>query len=315
MTLAMPLLFQRAHKFIENETPVATAFPPMPVIVGAPRSGTTLLRVMLDAHPELAIPPETGFLTLGPKFRGTGNELRQQFFREITNFPNEASAWPDFQLSEESFWLTLSQINPFTVSEGYRAFYRMYAARFDKPRWGDKTPLYCMDIKAIRNLLPEARFIHLLRDGRDVVLSLRRMWFAPGKNIETLASYWRNCVVTARKAGLNHSDYLEVRYEDLILNTPETLKQISQFVDLDYDEKMLSYYTRSASRLKEHKGRFRPDGSVVITQEDRLYQQKRTTRPLDPACIGAWESEMTKDEQSRFWRLAGDLLEELGYKA
>ena len=311
----MPLLFQRAHKFIENETPVAPPFPPMPVIVGAPRSGTTLLRLMLDAHPELAIPPETGFLTLGPKFRGTGDELRQQFFRGITNFPNEASAWPDFQLSEESFWLTLSQINPFTVAEGYRAFYRMYAARFDKPRWGDKTPLYCMDLKTIRNLLPEARFIHLIRDGRDVALSLRRMWFAPGKDIETLAGYWRKFVWTARKAGLNHSDYLEVRYEDLILNTPETLKQISQFVDLDFDEKMLSYYTRSESRLQEHKGRFRLDGSLLITQEDRLNQQRRTTQPPDPACIGAWKSEMTQDEQTRFWRVTGGLLKELGYKA
>jgi hypothetical protein len=310
----MPLLFQRAHKFIEHETPAA-AVPPMPVIVGAPRSGTTLLRVMLDAHPELAIPPETGFLTLGPKFRGTGDELRQQFFRGITNFPHEASAWPDFQLSEESFWLTLSQIEPFTISEGYRAFYRMYAGRFDKPRWGDKTPLYCMDIKTIRNLLPEARFIHLIRDGRDVALSLRRMWFAPGKDIETLAGYWRKCVLTARKAGLNHSDYLEVRYEDLVLNTPETLKQISLFVDLDYDEKMLSYYVRSESRLKEHKGRFRADGSVLITHEDRVNQQRRTTEPPDPACIGAWKSEMTQDEQNRFWRVAGDLLEELGYKA
>ncbi|MEA2206338.1 MAG: hypothetical protein QOE77_3114 [Blastocatellia bacterium] len=310
----MPLLLPREHKFVDNETPAA-GLPPMPVIVGAPRSGTTLLRVMLDAHPELAIPPETGFLTLGAKFRGTGDVLRQQFFRGVTNFPSEASAWPDFQLSEESFWLTLSQIDPFTVSAGYRTFYRMYAARFDKRRWGDKTPLYCMDIEPIRNLLPEARFIHLIRDGRDVVLSLRRMWFAPGQDIETLAGYWRKCVLTARKAGLNHSDYLEVRYEDLILNTPEILKQISQFVDLNYDEKMLRYYTRSESRLKEHQARFRADGSVLITQEDRLNQQRRTIQPPDPACIGAWKSEMTPDEQSRFWRVAGGLLEELGYKA
>jgi hypothetical protein len=66
----------------------------MPIIVGSPRSGTTLLRFMLDSHPELAIPPETGFLVLGPKLRGRGDKLREKFFRGIINFPSKAPAWP-----------------------------------------------------------------------------------------------------------------------------------------------------------------------------------------------------------------------------
>ena len=286
----------------------------MPVIVGSPRSGTTLLRFMLDSHRELAIPPETGFLSLGTKFRGRGDKLREKFFRAVTNFPSDAPGWPDFEISEESFRASLTGIEPFTVAEGYRAFYRLYAARFGKSRWGDKTPLYCMELNVIRKILPEARFIHIIRDGRDAALSLRRMWFSPGWEIETQAAYWRDCVLAARRAGAGRPDYIEVRYEDLILNTRETLNRICTFIELDYDDAMLSYYTRTPERLKEHKGRFLPDGTVLRSQEQRLGQQKRTTEPPDPARVFAWRSAMSPDEKERFRLVAGDLLSELGYE-
>jgi hypothetical protein len=286
----------------------------MPIIVGSPRSGTTLLRFMLDSHPELAIPPETGFLTLGPKLKGRGLKLREQFLREVINFPGKAPVWPDFEIPEESFRASLSEISPFTVPEGYRAFYRLYAARFGKSRWGDKTPLYCLDIATIRNVLPEARFIHIIRDGRDAALSLRRMWFSPGWKIETQAAYWRKCVLAARRAGAGRSDYIEVRYEDLILNTRDTLKRICTFIDLSFDEAMLRYYIRAPERLKEHKGRLLPDGTMLRSQEQRLSQQKRTMEPPDPACVYAWKSKMSAEDRERFLLVAGDLLRDLGYE-
>lgn len=286
----------------------------MPVIVGSPRSGTTLLRFMLDSHRELAIPPETGFLSLGPKFRGRGDRLREQFFRALTNFPREAPTWPDFEIPKESFRASLKEVEPFTIAEGYRAFYRLYAARFGKSRWGDKTPIYCMELSAIRKVLPEARFIHIIRDGRDAALSLRRMWFSPGWEIEKQAAHWRDYVLAARRAGAGRPDYIEVRYEDLILNTRETLNRICTFIELDYDDAMLSYYTRTPERLKEHKGRFLPDGTVLRSQEQRLSQQRRTMEPPDPACVFAWRSAMSADEEGRFRFVAGDLLRELGYE-
>jgi hypothetical protein len=286
----------------------------MPIVIGSPRSGTTLLRFMLDSHPELAIPPETGFLALGPKLRGRGDKLRENFFRAVINFPIEAPAWADFEIPEETFRASLLEINPFTVAEGYRTFYRLYAARFGKSRWGDKTPLYCMELDTIRKILPEARFIHIIRDGRDAALSLRRMWFSPGWEIETQAEYWRGCILAARRAGLGHKDYMEVRYEDLVLKTRETLNRICTFIELDYDDSMLSYYTRTPDRLKEHKGRFLSDGTVLRSQEQRLGQQKRTMEPPDPSCVFAWKSAMSAEERERFRRVAGDLLRDLGYE-
>src|SRR4029450_13556152 len=98
---------------------------PMPIIIGAPRSGTTLLRFILDSHPELAIPPETGFLALRPQVALPGAALREEFFRAVINLPPDAPGWQDIQIPEQIFWAKLMEIHPFKVSEGYRAFYRL----------------------------------------------------------------------------------------------------------------------------------------------------------------------------------------------
>ena len=226
----------------------------MPIIVGSPRSGTTLLRFMLDSHPELAIPPETGFLKFGRNFRGRGDQLRQKFYRAIVDYADPHPSWADFEIPAEVFWAALNEINPFNIYEGYRAFYRLYAHRHGKSRWGDKTPLYCLEMNVIRRVLPEARFIHIIRDGRDAALSLRQMWFSPGWTIETQAAYWRNCVLAARRAGMGCADYLEIRYEDLILHARETLERVCSHIGFTYDDAMLNYYTRTPARLREHKG-------------------------------------------------------------
>jgi hypothetical protein len=111
----------------------------MPIVVGAPRSGTTLLRFMLDAHPDLAIPPETGFLALAERLGGArAPDTRQRFFDEITRFPPEAPAWSDFGVDPGQFRAALDEIEPFHIAGGFRAFYRLYAGKFGKARWGDK---------------------------------------------------------------------------------------------------------------------------------------------------------------------------------
>src|SRR5690606_23836318 len=86
--------------------------PPMPIIIGAPRSGTTLLRLMMDSHSELAIPPETGFLALAPKLAGGGAHFREKFFTAVTTFGDPAPSWPDFEIAADEFWDALIQIEP-----------------------------------------------------------------------------------------------------------------------------------------------------------------------------------------------------------
>ena len=289
------------------------ARPPMPIIVGAPRSGTTLLRMMLDSHPELAIPPETGFLALGRRFAGNGDSLRQAFFAALTQHPPEAPAWGDFGISRESFQDALSRIEPFSPSEGFRAFYRLYAASHAKPRYGDKTPLYCLHLDVIADVLPEARFVHLIRDGRDVALSVRETWFAPGRDIETLAGRWRECVEAARSNGRRVRHYLEVRYEELVEDTADVLARVCDFLALSFHPHMLRYPERVPGRLAEHRDRLRPDGSVVASHSTRLAQQRLAMQPPDRSRALAWRRAMSEDERARFESVAADALRAFGY--
>lgn len=293
---------------------MATPLQPMPIIVGAPRSGTTLLRFVLDAHPDLAIPPETGFLALGPELSGTSDVVRRKFYETVINFPPDAPAWSDFQISKELFWAQLSEIEPFTVSDGFRTFYRLYASRFDKKRWGDKTPVHCFGMKSIEETLPEAHFLHLIRDGRDVCLSSRQMWFSPGWEVEKQARRWCDFVSSARQQGATCRHYMEIKYEDLVLAPRQSVQRICRFLALRYDEKMLEFHARAAARLEEHGTRLQTDGSVLVTREQRLRAQQSTTRPFDQTRALAWKSAMGAKEREQFDAIAGPLLSALGYE-
>jgi hypothetical protein len=286
---------------------------PAPFIVGAARSGTTLMRFMLDSHSDLAIPPETHFIASLPELDTGAGVTRDTFLEAVTTFPPGAPVWPDFQIPLDQFRAALQRIEPFTIGDGCRAFYQLYAARFGKPRWGDKTPRYCGHLRLIESFLPEAAFVHVIRDGRDVALSLRPLWFSPGEEIETLATYWRESVEAGRAHGRACRRYLEIRYEDLVGDPEPQLRRVCEFLDLEFQPAMLRYYERAPARLEEHGPRFVTDGREVVTHAQRLSQQRMTMQPPDANRAGAWKTSMDSDEATRFRSVAGDLLDELGY--
>lgn len=286
----------------------------MPILVGAPRSGTTLLRLMLDAHPDLAIPPETGFLAAARAWAGTPGIDATSLADLLTTFPPEAPAWDDFGIPATDLRRRLSAVRPFEVPDGIRAFYRAYAERFGASRWGDKTPVYCRHIVDIEAVLPEARFVHIVRDGRDVAVSLRQRWFSPGHDIDVQAEFWRTHVMDGHEQGQHARHYLEVRFEDLVRHPARTLATICDFVEIDLRPEMLAHHERAPARLAEHGARYRVDGSLVVSREERMSQQRTTTRPPDPSEIGRARTELTSDEWTRFGEVAGDALRLFGYE-
>lgn len=287
----------------------------MPFVVGAPRSGTTLLRFMLESHPLLAIPPETGFLPMVAGLEQVGRTGPDDLLQVLTGTPANAPNWSDFHLDAEELRAELAAIPQFTLTKGVRAFYRLYARKHNKPRYGDKTPLYCEYLDVIAPLVPEAHFIHIIRDGRDQALSIRKTWFAPGPDVESLALYWRRLVRTCRESGRNVAAYLEVRYEDLIREPRPVLERICRFIKLDFHPEMLRYHLRASGRLKEHGSRLTADGAVIVTHEQRVAQQRLTMAPPQTGRIFNWRTGMSVEQQSEFWTHAGDLLQELGYDA
>ena len=282
---------------------------PSPFVVGVGRSGTTLLRLMLDAHPDLAIPPETHFIPEAARAHKRALNPRRAFLKTLTSHP----MWNDHDIDADLLRQKISALKPFDLSEALRAFYQLYAGRHAKPRWGDKTPLYVRHMRLIQSLLPEARFVHIIRDGRDVALSHKGLWFGPD-SIEEAARWWVSWIEEARSQSRHLSHYLEIRYEDLVLETEATLQRVSAFVALPWNPAMLDYHKRAAGRMLEMHRDLPVQGGVrTIRAEERKAIHFLTSKPPQRDRIGRWQNEMTEVDRKCFERIAGGMLRELGY--
>jgi hypothetical protein len=285
------------------------AAPPMPFIVGAPRSGTTLLRLMLDAHSAVAIPAETHFLFEAVRLESRGNPLRRELYDTIVH----ARQWNDFHLEGAGLWEELCRIQPFDLSSGIRCFYRMYAERFGKRRYGEKTPMYGTLISVLSELLPEARFIHLIRDGRDVVVSNVEVWWGNRANVADYAKWWLDAVREIRRQGTGRANYLELRYEDLVEKPEETLKSACEFLDLSFEPAMLNYYRAAAGRLAEM-GDIRHTDGRLLSRELRLSTHPHIASPPDRSRAGRWQGVLSREEREVVQSIAGEMLHSLGYR-
>jgi hypothetical protein len=274
--------------------------------------------MMLDAHPELAIPPETHFV---PKLIGTAERWRVTPARLADVAVNDSHRrWGDFGISAEEYLQRLEQIPKLNQADPVRAFYALYAEKSGKPRWGDKTPGYITRMRRINRTLPESRFIHVIRDGRDVALSWNtRLAQREGKEpvpVEKLAQRWKRQILGAREDAPALEGYLEVHYEELIESTEPTLRRVCEFIELDWDPAMLAYHERAGERLQEM-ARDMPevDGRPARPGEERLRAHALTAEPPKKERIAVWKQEMSDADRERFERVAGDLLQELGYGA
>lgn len=284
--------------------------PPAPFIVGVGRSGTTLLRLMLDAHPEMAIPPETHFAVRLVK-RFEENRLDAG---ETSEWIASKNRWGDFGLDAAELETRLESHRHLAAGDVLRDFFALYAERHGKTRWGDKTPIYVRQMRLLERAVPEAHFVHMIRDGRDVTLSV---WDRVGKEKDAvkMARLWKRRIRKARQQAEKLGHYIEVRYEDLILETELTLRRVAGFVELEWDGAMLRYHEQSAERMAEMdralpalaSGRERPG-------ERRLEAFKLTSEPPQKGRVDRWRTQMDPSDVVAFEATAGDLLEELGYE-
>jgi hypothetical protein len=278
---------------------VATEAPPpdvivFPFLVGCWRSGTTLLRSVFDSHPLVAVPDETNLLPpVLDRFAGGGFDLAA--YVEVAR---STPRWPTWG-PDDALAAAIAADPPGTTADAVRLTFRAYAEQHGKPRYADKTPRHVMDIDRIAALLPEARFVHLVRDGRDVAMAIRDASFGPG-SIDEAALHWRSRVLTGHRAGvvLGPARYMEVTYEALVDDPSATIGAVCTFIDLPFDEAMLDH-TESARALIS--------GTTDAGSHTSLAEPIRKG-------VRDWRRDMTPAEVARFDLLAGDALDELGYE-
>ncbi len=285
--------------------------PAAPFVVGATRSGTTLLRLMLDAHPGISIPSETHFIPELISAREKHGASSAQMLDLLTSHRR----WGDFTIEADELAARWARLDPLTGPAAVRAFYELYADKQGNhgARWGDKTPGYIKSMREIQVYLPEARFIHLIRDGRDVALSILKQHWGP-QTIEAAAEKWRSRVLRGRAQQPYLGFYLEVKFEDLVLHTERELRRICEFIDLEFDPAMLGYHETAEQRLQE-KARALPRAhGEPQSAEKRLMSHAKTFEPPNPELIGTWRKRMSPSDRAAYEALAGDLLADLGYE-
>ena len=283
---------------------------PAPFVVGVNRSGTTLLRMMLDAHPELTIPPETHFVPELIAAAESKDPAPETLLATITG----QREWGDFGLDEDELLERFRAIEPLNAGDALRAFYSAYAERAGKPRWGEKTPIYVKSMRKIERALPEARFVHVIRDGRDVALSIRDR-AVKEHPIDRIAERWVRRITRAREQARHLAHYEEIRYENLILDTRPTLERVCELFELPWDDALLDYHERSADRLEEMKRELPDDGKrTTLSVERRMATHARTTEEPDPRRASRWRESMDRSDRAQFESIAGPLLVELGYQ-
>lgn len=256
-------------------------------IVGCPRSGTTLLQLMLHAHPDIAIPPENRFLLELYDQRQEFGDLREpDNRRSLIRFivSRRGSKLRDFGLDARTLRTQLMRAAP-TVGAAGATVLSAYAAQFGKRRWGDKRPSYIQRLDTIMRLFPDAQVIHIVRDGRDCVSSLKRMPWWRGGSIKAIWT-WRNAVLAGARARTRlHPDaYTEVRYEDLVRDPEPQLRRLCDFLDEPFDDAMLE-----------------PHRVADIAVPQRKLWHTGTHEPVNERAVQRWRHDLDQ------WEL--DLLE------
>jgi hypothetical protein len=259
-----------------------------------------MLRLMLDSNPLVAIPGESHFIPSfwmkGRRYLSGGDLDAQRLAGDIMR-TRHFKLW---QVPEEDVLGRVRRLERPTFAEVIDALFMAYAEQHGKERWGDKTPIYVHSIPLLARLFPEARFVHLIRDGRDVALSYLSVPWGPA-TIWQAARKWRADVSAGRRAGrsLQPGRYLEVHYEHLVREPAATLEKVCSLADLPFSERMLEYHRDGIHRLQAP-----PDGVPFHASS-----AKPPTRGLRD-----WRSEMSWEQIAAFEAVAGELLSELDYE-
>lgn len=247
-------------------------------IVGCARSGTTLLRMMLDSHPRISCGEETKFLAdLEPIVGAHWRLLAPYGF-------------------DRAWWLE-------RIREFYAGFQAAYLAPRGKARWADKSPIYTLHLDFVESLFPTAQYVHLIRDGHDVVASFRDRWGYRAA-VRAANSVWAHYVRTARAfgAGLPPERYHELRYEALVADPEAAMRSLLAFLDEEWDPGVL-HPEQADHATTERYAMFTAGRRQATGDEAAIYQSR----------VGAGKQGLDPVLRALLHRSSGSLLAELGY--
>jgi hypothetical protein len=257
------------------------------LVVGCPRSGTSLVRDLLRSHSRITFPHETRTLPRLLALHGDPRDRRAA--RRLAADLLTASGVRTWGLALDA--RRLEHHRSFSAMVG--DVFATWAAAEGKPRWGEKTPQYALHLEAMERILPGAQIVHVVRDPCAVTASLLRRPWGPA-SVRGAAGLWRDCVTAARSHGsrVGAGRYHELRYEALVGDPEPVLRALSAFLGEDYEPAML------------HPSRLAGD-------TPRSWSEEADVRIVSPG--PAPDALTARDREAIAWE-AGDLMRELGYE-
>lgn len=268
-------------------------------IVGSGRSGTTLLRSMLVAGGDVAIPPESYVIHTA---------VRRYIATQFLGWPDCArlvvalfESGAEFHLWETNLYPAHRSVLSLSAKERSLAriideVFQCYARQHfpEAIIWGDQSPLNTLHLPWVFRAFPRAKYLHLLRDGRDAIASMVER----GRSIEAATRRWKRSVeqVLALQPRLDDDQFLEARYEDLVSEPADTLQSICSFIGVSYKASMLDFW------------------KLPTTVEHEHYKHHHNlARPLFTDSIGRWTERLSSSQQAYVCSRVTGLLEHLGY--
>lgn len=251
-------------------------------IVGMPRSGTKLLRTLLDQHPLIGITQfETEFFPYWVRNWSKFGKLSeydnfQKFYMKMLKVPYFLYCSRSGSLIKCETWYHLCE--DYTPARVFEALLRhdVMAPAGSKKIWGDKSPGYLKYMRLLKQHFPEAKFVHIVRDVRDYCLSINKAW---GKNMIRAAQRWVDTISWARHdARQFRQDYFELRYEDLLQKPARTLGDLCCFLGIPFEERMLAL-----KRPTENIGDARGKRGILSGNKSKFLTR------MDPGTIGKIE--------------------------
>jgi len=271
-------------------------------VIGAERSGTTLLMTMVGCHPRIAVPEVAWYY---PRFRPYlytyGDLTNDENFRILAKeiiFGLKIPFWGMKVNPRTIVDEIVSEVREQSFAGIYCAMLEKYAREVgNKPRWGEKTPHNLFFIKEIKEDFPNAQFIFITRDGRDASADYLRSAFGP-TNIFCAAKIWKLCqnAVKPWREKLSSSEWMDVKYETLVRKPEQTLKQVCDFLEEKYSPSMLEFYKTDIAKQRGTRRDHKPLGS-----------------PISDKYIGIYKEYLSLWGQRIFTAVAGEELEEAGY--
>ncbi len=272
-------------------------------VVGHPRSGTTLLRLILNAHSRIVIPPEAHVVSFlrrcESKFGPLVNEANRRRIVERLVAKRRMQEWG---LDPEAMYSRCMEAEPQTPGGLFAALMSLWAEKEHKPRWGEKTPGTYRFLSDVNGWFPDCQVIHIVRDGRDVAVSCLTPPFADlydKGNVYEVAVRWRHAIHCCRRARrtLGPSRFLEIRYEDLTTDPEGVVRKLCAFLGEAFEEGMLDYHKSATTH---------------VSRGDKSFHQ-RTQQSVNRGRVERWRTDAKPEFVAGFEGVAGSELEAFGY--